>query len=145
MIRNFILLISTNTEDLDFFVNSLENVNYIIDNYIDLKTLVLLKNISNDVKVIIFTDNINKGLHKKELDDFINEYPGIKIGFICVGGIIHDRHIIVDYNTSSEKIYHCGASSKDSGKRINTIMEINDKDNYHLIINKLLNNNKLVI
>ena len=32
--RNFILLISTNTEDLDFFVNSLENVNYIIDNYI---------------------------------------------------------------------------------------------------------------
>ena len=32
--RNFILLISTNTDDLDFFVNSLENVNYIIDNYI---------------------------------------------------------------------------------------------------------------
>ena len=32
--RNFILLISTNTEDLNFFVNSLENVNYIIDNYI---------------------------------------------------------------------------------------------------------------
>ena len=32
--KNFILLISTNTEDLDFFVNSLENVCYIIDNYI---------------------------------------------------------------------------------------------------------------
>ena len=32
--RNFILLISTNTDNLDFFVNSLENVNFIIDNYI---------------------------------------------------------------------------------------------------------------
>lgn len=34
---------------------------YIIDNYINLKTLVLLKNINK--KIIIFSDNINKGLH----------------------------------------------------------------------------------
>ena len=60
-------------------------------------------------------------------------------------GIIHDRYIVLDYNTSNEKIYHCGASSKDSGKRINTIIEINDRDNYHIIINKLLNGNKLKI
>ena len=32
--RNFIILISTNTENLDFFINSLESANYIIDNYI---------------------------------------------------------------------------------------------------------------
>ena len=32
--RNFIILISTNTGNLDFFINSLENSNYIIDNYI---------------------------------------------------------------------------------------------------------------
>ena len=60
-------------------------------------------------------------------------------------GIIHDRYIVLDYNNNTEKIYHCGTSSKDSGKRINTIIEINDRDNYHLIINKLLNNNELVI
>ena len=118
---------------------------YIIDNYISLKTLVLFKNVNKSAKVIVFTDNINKGLHKKELDDFINEYSNIDIEFIRVGGIIHDRYIIIDYNTIYEKIYHCGASSKDSGKRINTIMEITDKENYHIIINKLLNNNKLVI
>ena len=118
---------------------------YIIDNYISLKTLVLLKNINKSVKVVIFTDNLNKGLHKKELDDFENEYSYIDIEFIKVDGIIHDRYIIIDYNTNNEKIYHCGASSKDSGKRINTIIEISDRDNYHVIINKLLNNKKVII
>ena len=105
---------------------------YIIDNYINLKTLVLL-------------DNVNNGLHKKELDDFRGEYSNIDINFIEVGGIIHDRYIVLDYNTNNEKIYHCGTSSKDAGKRINTIMEINDRDNYHIIINKLLNGKRLMI
>ena len=89
---------------------------YIIDNYISLKTLVLLKNNNKSVKVVIFTDNLNKGLHKKELDDFENEYSYIDIEFIKVDGIIHDRYIIIDYNTIYEKIYHCGASSKDNGR-----------------------------
>ena len=39
---------------------------YIIDNYINLKTLVLLKNIKDNIEVTIFTDNINNGLHKIE-------------------------------------------------------------------------------
>ena len=118
---------------------------YVIDNYINLKTLILLKNINNNVKVIVFTDNINKGLHRKELEDFKYEYPNINIDFIKNYGIIHDRYIIIDYNTINGKIYHCGASSKDGGKRINSIIEINDRDNYHLIINKLLKGKKLNI
>ena len=32
--RNFIILISTNVDNLDFFINCLENAIYIIDNYI---------------------------------------------------------------------------------------------------------------
>ena len=32
--RNFIILISTNAGNIDFFINSLENTSYIIDNYI---------------------------------------------------------------------------------------------------------------
>jgi len=118
---------------------------YIIDNYISLKTLVLLKNINSNVKVIIFSDNVNKGLHKKELEDFRKEYSNINIDFMKTNGIIHDRYIIIDYNTKNERIYHCGASSKDAGKRINTISEINDRDMYHLMINKLLNGNMLII
>ena len=146
--REFLILNGESVE-ADIAYNSIyslaKNSIYIIDNYISLKTLVLLKNINKNIKVIIFTDNINKGLHKKELDDFICEYPNIDITFMKTGGIIHDRYIVLDYNTNTEKIYHCGASSKDSGKRINTIIEINDRNNYHIIINKLLYGNKLKI
>ena len=146
--REFLILNGESVEaDLAYnnIYNLAKNTIYIIDNYISLKTLVLLKNINKSVKVIIFSDNVNKGIHKQELDDFRSEYPNIDITFMKSSGIIHDRYIVLDYNNNTEKIYHCGTSSKDSGKRINTIIEINDRDNYHLIINKLLNNNELVI
>jgi len=143
------LILNGESVEADIAYNSIYSLAkktiYIIDNYISLKTLVLLRNIDENIKVIIFSDNMNKGLHKKELNDFRNEYQNIDINFIEIGGIIHDRYIVLDYNTNNEKIYHCGASSKDSGKRINSIIEINDRESYHLIINKLLNNNELVI
>ena len=146
--REFLILNGESVE-ADIAYNNIyslaKNSIYIIDNYISLKTLVLLKNINKNIKVIIFTDHVNKGLHRKELDDFKIEYPNIDIDFIKIGGIIHDRYIIIDYNTYNEKIYHCGTSSKDAGKRINTIIEINDRDSYHIIINKLLNGIKLNI
>ena len=114
--REFLILNGESVE-ADIAYNNIyslaKNSIYIIDNYLSLKTLVLLKNINID--------------------------------FIKIGGIIHDRYIIIDYNTYNEKIYHCGTSSKDAGKRINTIIEINDRDSYHIIINKLLNGIKLNI
>ena len=36
---------------------------FVIDNYIGIKTLVLLKDIGNNIAVTIFTDNIRRGLH----------------------------------------------------------------------------------
>lgn len=118
---------------------------YIIDNYINLKTLVLLKNIKNNIEVIIFTDNINNGLHKIEYNDFINEYPNVNITFKKTNNKIHDRYIILDYNKETETIYHCGASSKDSGNRITTITKISENNIYHNIIDKLLLNKKLIL
>ena len=115
---------------------------FIVDNYIGLKTLVLLKDYNVDIK--IFSDNINNHLHKLEYDDFINEYK-LNIDFIKTNKLIHDRYIIIDYKTENEKIYHLGASIKDIGNRITTITEINDIDIYHNVINKLLKNNKLII
>ena len=97
---------------------------YIIDNYISLKTLVLLKNIKKSIEVIIFTDNINNGLHKIEYNDFIKEYQNINITFKKTNNKIHDRYIILDYNKETENLYHCGSSSKDSGNRITTITKI---------------------
>ena len=118
---------------------------YIIDNYINLKTLVLLKNIKNNIEVIIFTDNINNGLHKIEYNDFINEYPNVNITFKKTNNKIHDRYIILDYNKETETIYHCGTSSKDSGNRITTITKISENNIYHKTIEELLLNKKLIL
>lgn len=114
---------------------------FIIDNYIDLKTLVLLKNIKVDIT--IFSDNINKGLHKIEYLDFKKEYPNINISFKKTNGIFHDRYIILDYRSKEEKIYLCGASSKDSGKKITSIIQIDDIKIFHNIISQIINNNEL--
>lgn len=118
---------------------------YIIDNYVEIKTLVLLKNIDKNIKVIVFTDNISKKLHKLDLMDFYKEYPYLNISFKVTNKIFHDRYIILDYGTRKEKIYHCGASSKDSGKKITTINKIKDKKIYKDLIIDILNNKELKI
>ena len=42
-------------------------------------------------------------------------------------------------------IYHCGASSKDSGNKINTIAKVLEKEVYIELINEILNNDELII
>jgi len=118
---------------------------FVIDNYIGLKTLVLLKSVKKDVKITIFSDNIHHGLHKKELDDFIKEYPHIVIFFKKTDGILHDRYIILDFGTENEKIYHCGASSKDAGNKVCSISSTADHDMYKPLIENLLSNPELVL
>ena len=113
---------------------------YIVDNYIGVKTLVLLKDVPPSVEVIIFSDNIGKGLHTLEYQDFCEEYPFRKITFKKSGGEFHDRYIIIDWNTEHQRIYHCGASSKDAGQRITSITEVVDQMIYTDLINKLLKN-----
>ena len=111
---------------------------YIIDNYIDVKTLLLLKDVPSSVDVIIFSDNIGKGLHNIEYQEFCKEYPLRSIKFQKSGGEFHDRYIIIDGDTKYKKIYHCGASSKDAGRRITSISEVMDQMVYKNIINNLL-------
>lgn len=113
---------------------------YIVDNYIGVKTLVLLKDIPSSVEITIFSDNVGKGLHTLEYEDFCKEYPFRKIKFQKSGGEFHDRYIIIDWNTKHQRIYHCGASSKDAGRRITTISEVVDQVVYTDLINKLLKN-----
>ena len=115
----------------------------IIDNYISLKTLVLFKHAKQNVSVTIFTDNINNGLHKVEFDDFCKEYSGLKINIKKANNIFHDRYIILDYNTPDEKIYHCGSSSKDGGRKITTITKIDDTSLYKPLLAQIQNNQTL--
>ena len=118
---------------------------FIVDNYISLKTLVLLKTVKPDVKVVIFSDNNGKHLHKTEFDDFCREYPNVNIELRTTGGIYHDRYIMIDHGTADEKIFHCGGSSKDGGVRTTSISQVEDKSLYKNIISDLQQNPALVL
>ena len=118
---------------------------YIVDDYIDVKTLQLLKCIKESINVIIITDNKGKNnLNKNFINDFKND-TNINISLKKNNKRFHDRYIILDFNTDNYMIYHCGASSKDSGNRINTITKVFEKEVYIGLINETLNNNELII
>lgn len=116
---------------------------YVIDNYIDMDTLSLLRYKQKNVDVIIFT--ANKGvlkLHKLEVDNFCNEYPSL-----CIKKAkeFHDRYIILDYDTKDEIMYHCGHSSKDTGNKVSTIHLMLDKEVMHPLIDSILENDDIVL
>ena len=118
---------------------------YVVDNYIGLKTLVLLKSVNPKVQVTIFSDNVNKGLHKTEFSDFNKEYPNVHVDFKMTMGIYHDRYIFIDYGTKIEKVFHCGGSSKDGGTRTMSISQVEDISVYQNIAADLLKNPPLVL
>lgn len=111
---------------------------YIVDNYIGPKTLLMLKSVPDNVEIIIFSDNSKNILRLSELRAFQVEYPNIRLSFQKTGGKFHDRYIILDYKSRSEKIYHCGASSKDAGNKITTISKTDNIELYHPMIENLL-------
>ena len=47
---------------------------FVVDNYIGLKTLVLLKDVPAQVEITLFSDNIGGRLHLAEYNDFVREY-----------------------------------------------------------------------
>lgn len=117
---------------------------YLVDNYIGLRTLVLLKNAPVGTDIKIFSDNIGSGkLHNVEYADFCKEYPNINLTMQHTGGIFHDRFIVLDYGTKDERVFLCGASSKDAGGRITSIVEDFGIDKYKPMIKKLLQNGLL--
>lgn len=117
-----------------------KNSVYVIDNYIGLKTLVLLKGVKPNVTITVFSDNVGHGLHLSDYNDFRRQYPKMNISFQQTCGIYHDRYIVLDYDTPNEKIYHCGASSKDAGNKVTTITKVSDCQIYHQIVDALLQN-----
>ena len=122
---------------------------YVIDNYIGLKTLELLRAARDKTQIIVFSDNVkNKDmLTKNILDDFRKDYPKIDLKLKIAGKKYHDRYIAIDYGTENEAFYLCGASSKDAGNKISSITKIEEssKDMYHDMFSKMLNNKDLKI
>ena len=110
----------------------------IVDDYIDVKTLNLLKVCNSDIEVIVSSDNKARNkLDDSLIADFQKE-TNLKISFKKNNNKFHDRYIVVDYKTDNECIYHCGASSKDAGNRITTINIIDEKEVYRGLIDNIL-------
>lgn len=122
------LLLDGKYVDADFvytgIYNSAKENIIIIDNYINLRTLVLLKDVRKGVKCTIYSKNPGKKLHTVEIEDFKKQYPEIKLEVKKPTSDIHDRFIVVDYDTPNEKLYHCGGSSKDAGAKKTVISEL---------------------
>lgn len=119
---------------------------YVVDNYIGLRTLVHLKNTPVGVQSIIFSDNVGANkLHSIEFADFCKEYPTVQIKLQKTGGIFHDRFIVIDYGTVDERVFVCGASSKDAGAKITAIVEDYGITKYKPMIAALLQNPPLVL
>lgn len=117
-----------------------------VDDYISTKTLQHLLHSKKTVKLTVISDNkARPKLRKSEYEDFLSENPGCYIEYITSAGKAHDRYIILDYDTKDMKVYHCGASSKDAGKRITTITQIRDMTGYGDMIKDLLDNPRLML
>lgn len=112
---------------------------FVFDDYVGVKTLDLLRGIAQNVQVTIFTDQRGGcALTDSMLADFKAARPDAHIERKPAGGKFHDRYIVLDYGTDCEKMFHCGASSKDAGGRITTIMEIENPEVYREVIEGLL-------
>ena len=111
----------------------------IVDNYVDVKTLNLLRNVRKGVSVLIFSDLLGGS---RMTDDMLADYraarPDVSIDKKPAMHKFHDRYILVDFKTKSEKLYHCGASSKDAGNKITTIVRLDDVDAYRNMFEELL-------
>ena len=114
---------------------------YVVDDYVSIKTLHLLSHKKSGVDVILFTENgfgrSRDHLTSSEVADFNREYPTIQIK---PNPDCHDRFIVIDYRTRNEKVFHCGASSKDAGKKVCAINAIENTALVHPIIDMLLLN-----
>ena len=115
----------------------------IVDDYIGPKTLFHLAKAKKNIRKTIISDNKGIGLRLHEYEDFIAEYPGCEVQFIKSNKRAHDRYVVLDYGTKELKVYHCGASSKDAGRRITSIAEVKEPQGYKEAIKALLNNPEL--
>lgn len=108
---------------LDIFETAQEEI-IIIDNYAGKELLKILSKINK--KIIIVSKNINEELIKK----YKSEYNNIEFKNI---DIFHDRFIIID----KKKLYSCGASFKDLGKKCFAINEMDSKETIDNLLNKI--------
>lgn len=105
-------------------LNKAKNEIIIIDNYASKELLDILKDIN--LKIIIVSKNVDSVLKEK----YTKQYKNVEF---VDNNSFHDRFIILDRS----KLYTCGASFKDLGKKCFAISEFNDINYLEQIINTL--------
>lgn len=139
--KNFVIYKGQKFEADAAYIDVYQQANtsiYVVDDYMNTKTLQLLSQKKQGVEVILFTENGHgrKGfLTTAVVNDFINQYPPLRIKS---NPDCHDRLIILDYGLPTEQAYHCGASSKDAGKKLCAINKIENTEMIHCVIDNLL-------
>ena len=109
----------------------------LIDDYIGVKTLLLLKAASSNIEITIISDNVaTPKLEDAYIDDFKNNVNQ-SLSIIPSNNRFHDRYILIDCGTDNEIVYHCGSSSKDTGNKITTINKLGDSITYRNLISVL--------
>ena len=103
----------------------------IIDGYVDVTLLDIIKELNTNV--VLITKNKNN-LKKIEIDKYNKQYNNLQI---IKNDTFHDRYIILD----NKEIYHIGTSLNHDGKRVFSINKLEDK----IIIDNLLNYIKTII
>ena len=110
----------------------------IVDNYVDVKTLNLLRSVPKGISVRIFSDLLGGSRMTDDmLADFRAARPDVLIDVKPALHKFHDRYIFVDFKAKGEKLYHCGASSKDAGNKIATIVQLEDIEGYRPMFEEL--------
>lgn len=111
---------------------------YVVDDYMNTKSLQLLSQKKPGVEVVLFTENGHgkRGfLTTSVVNDFINQYPPLRIK---PNPDCHDRLIVLDYGLPTEQVFHCGASSKDAGRKLCAINKVESVQIIRPVIDALL-------
>ena len=92
----------------------------LIDNFVDINTLNILRKKKQNVRVVVLTTE-KTNLSQKDIDKFNAQYPNLSIKTIHD---FHDRFLIID----KTKVYLIGASIKDAGKKCFAVAELEDEN-----------------
>ena len=111
---------------------------HIIDDYIGVKTLHLLLSADKSVQITIVSDNVSRNPIQPEYIEDFKEETGVNLIINPSNNRCHDRFVLIDYDTEKEKIYLCGSSSKDTGRKATTITEIKKEYINHSFFDELI-------
>ncbi|MCR5695134.1 MAG: ORF6N domain-containing protein [Clostridia bacterium] len=106
-------------------------IDSIMDNFVDesnYKHFIILD--GEKIEADVAYQNIYKKARNALTGAFVMD-SGLSVVFKRNDAKFHDRYIVTDYKMPTEKVYHCGCSSKDAGSRITAISAVNDADGYY--------------